>query len=205
MLLASSVVMAAGMLTMGGLGTPDPMTTDLKKGVVGMYVVMALGFALGWGPQTYVVATELPALRLRDMTLQLGFIVNVIFKYALLLSCSPPFYGIFLECSMKLTGHSSFVVNFTIPYLVDAEYAGLNSKIGFIFAAVSIFAFFCTYFFLPECRGKSLEQIDVMFHLDVKLRDFASYDASTLVVEWEGKGGGEGAVHTVTVREDTKQ
>ena len=34
-----------------------------------------------WGPQTYVVATELPALRLRDMTLQLGFFVNVISKY----------------------------------------------------------------------------------------------------------------------------
>lgn len=81
MLLASSAVMAAGLLTMGGLGTPSPMTTDLKKGVVGMYVVMALGFSLGWGPQTYVVATELPALRLRDMTLQLGFFVNVISKY----------------------------------------------------------------------------------------------------------------------------
>lgn len=84
MLLASSAVMAAGLLTMGGLGTPNPMTTDLKKGVVGMYVVMALGFSLGWGPQTYVVATELPALRLRDMTLQLGFVVNVISKYVVL-------------------------------------------------------------------------------------------------------------------------
>ena len=84
MLLASSAVMAAGLLTMGGLGTPNPMTIDLKKGVVGMYVVMALGFSLGWGPQTYVVATELPALRLRDMTLQLGFVVNVISKYVVL-------------------------------------------------------------------------------------------------------------------------
>ncbi|QRD85451.1 general substrate transporter [Aspergillus flavus] len=168
MLLASSAVMAAGLLTMGGLGTPSPMTTDLKKGVVGMYVVMALGFSLGWGPQTYVVATELPALRLRDMTLQLGFFVNVI---------------------------SNFVVNFTIPYLADAEYAGLNSKVGLIFGAIAVIAFVCTFLFVPECRGKTLEQIDLMFHSGVKLRDFGSYDASTLIAEPELK---EGEVHSDT-------
>ncbi|KAF7589888.1 hypothetical protein BBP40_003549 [Aspergillus hancockii] len=118
MLLASSFVMAAGMLTMGGLGISDHMPTDLKKGV------------------TYVLATELPALRLRDMTLRLGFVVNVAFN---------------------------FVVNITIPYLVDTEYASLNSKVGFIFGAVSALVFVCTYFFIPECRGKSLEQVDLMF------------------------------------------
>ncbi|KAE8356936.1 general substrate transporter [Aspergillus coremiiformis] len=162
MLLASSAVMAAGLLTMGGLGTADPMTTSLKRGVVGMYVVMAIGFSLGWGPQTYVVATELPALRLRDMTLQLGFFVNVL---------------------------SNFAVSFSIPYLVDVKYAGLNSKVGFIFGAIAVLAFVCTFFFVPECRGKTLEQIDLMFHLGVKLRDFGSYDASTLVAEQEGKRG----------------
>lgn len=41
---------------------------------------------------------------------------------------------------------------------------------------------------MPECRGKTLEQIDVMFHSGVKLRDFGSYDASTLVAEQEFKG-----------------
>ncbi|KAE8383054.1 general substrate transporter [Aspergillus bertholletiae] len=162
MLLASSAVMAAGLLTMGALGTPNRMTTDLKRGVVGMYVVMGLGFSLGWGPQVYVVATELPALRLRDMTLQLGFVVNVFFN---------------------------FVINFTIPYLVDTQYAGLNSKVGFIFGAIAVIAFVCTFLFVPECRGKTLEQIDLMFHLGVKLRDFGYYDASALVVEQEVKAG----------------
>ena len=42
---------------------------------------------------------------------------------------------------------------------------------------------------MPECRGKTLEQIDLMFHLGVKLRDFGSFDASTLVAEQESKGG----------------
>ncbi|PLB43418.1 putative sugar transporter [Aspergillus steynii IBT 23096] len=156
MLLTSSAVMAAGMLTMGGLGIPDPVTDQYKKAIIGMYVVLALGFSLGWGPQAYVVSTELPALRLRDMTLQLGFITNVAMN---------------------------FVVNFIIPYLVDEEYAGLNSKVGFIFGSLCLCAFVCVFFFVPECRGKTLEQIDVMFDVGVQLRKFAGTLLSPSVTE----------------------
>ncbi|RAK97661.1 putative sugar transporter [Aspergillus ibericus CBS 121593] len=156
MLLASSAVMAIGLLIMGGLGTPTPLTIPMKRGIVAMYVVLAVGFSLGWGPQAYVVATELPALRLRDKTLQLGFTVNVV---------------------------SNFVVNFTIPYLVDEEYADLESKVGFIFGSISVCAFVTTYLFVPECRGKTLEEIDVMFKSGVKLRKFGSTDASLLLAQ----------------------
>ncbi|PWY69014.1 putative sugar transporter [Aspergillus sclerotioniger CBS 115572] len=154
MLLISSAVMAVGMLTMGGLVTVTPLTVPMKKGIVAMYVFLAVGFSLGWGPQAYIMATELPALRLRDKTLQLGFIVNVI---------------------------SNFVVNFTIPYLVDAEYANLESKVGFIFGFLCVCAFVTTYFFVPEYRGKTLEEIDVIFNSGVKLGKFGSTDASLLL------------------------
>lgn len=34
-----------------------------------------------------------------------------------------------------------------------------------------------TWFCVPECSGKSLEQIDYMFHEGVRLRDFGKYEA----------------------------
>jgi SP family sugar:H+ symporter-like MFS transporter len=66
---------------MGGLGTANPVIHSEKIGIVSMISVMAFGFSIGWGPLTYVVSTELPALRLRDHTLRAGFVMNVIIKY----------------------------------------------------------------------------------------------------------------------------
>jgi SP family sugar:H+ symporter-like MFS transporter len=34
-----------------------------------------------------------------------------------------------------------------------------------------------TFFFVPECTGKSLEEVDLMFHERVPLRQFQSYKA----------------------------
>ena len=45
-----------------------------------MLAVMTVGFGVGWAPLTYVVTSELPAIKLRDHTLRLGFFVNVAIK-----------------------------------------------------------------------------------------------------------------------------
>jgi hypothetical protein len=82
LLLFSSCVMIAGLLTMASLGVEDPVTTPRMKGVVAMIVVFGCGFASGWGPLTYVVVTEVTSLRLRDHTSRFGFAINVCFKYA---------------------------------------------------------------------------------------------------------------------------
>lgn len=79
-LLLSAAVMAIGMLTMGGLGTADVLTRNIKIAIVSMLGVSTAGFALGLAPLCYVVSTELPALRLRDATLRTGFFVNVATK-----------------------------------------------------------------------------------------------------------------------------
>lgn len=80
-LFASGAVMIAALFTMAGIGTqPAPLSTASKRGIMSMITIFGVGFAIGWAPLTYVVATEMPALRLREHTLRLGFLVNVIFK-----------------------------------------------------------------------------------------------------------------------------
>ncbi|KAJ3539250.1 hypothetical protein NM208_g5562 [Fusarium decemcellulare] len=79
-LLLSSITMCVGLMTMGGLGTPDTITNSIKIAIVSMLCLMTFGFSIGLAPLCYVVATEIPALTLRDATLRLGFCVNVLFK-----------------------------------------------------------------------------------------------------------------------------
>lgn len=62
------------------------------------------------------------------------------------------------------------MVSFSLPYLLDAPYADLASKVGFIFgsmAAVSVvFAFFC----VPIVARRSLENIDCLFASGIPIR-----------------------------------
>ncbi|KAL3470021.1 general substrate transporter [Aspergillus californicus] len=156
LLMVSSVIMICGLLTMAGLGVDEPVTTPRMKGVVAMIVVFGVGFASGWGPLTYVVVTEVTSLRLRDHTSRLGFAVNVCFNFA---------------------------VNFSVPYLVFEDEVGLGSKVGFIFGAVALLSLVFTYFCVPECKGKTLEQVDWLFSNGVRLRDFGKTDASRMLDE----------------------
>lgn len=80
MLMLSSLFMCTALVTMGGLGVQEPVSTERMKGVIGLMIVFGCSFSLGWAPLTYVVATEVIALRLRDLTSRLGFTVNVVFK-----------------------------------------------------------------------------------------------------------------------------
>ncbi|RYP59740.1 hypothetical protein DL769_008408 [Monosporascus sp. CRB-8-3] len=57
-----------------------------------------------------------------------------------------------------------FAVSFSIPYLLRDEYAGPGSKVGFIFGSAA----FC----IPECSGKTLEEIDELFVESVPIRKF---------------------------------
>jgi hypothetical protein len=72
----------------------------------------------------------------------------------------------------------SFVVAFTLPYLLNAPYANLQSKVGFIFGSLAFCATVFVYFFLPECKGRSFEEVDRMFREHFPLRKFHKYDLS---------------------------
>lgn len=81
LMLLSTGTMAAAMMTMGGLGI-GTVTPARKNGIIAMMALFPLGFSMGLAPLTYVVTTEISALRLRDLTSRVGFTTNVIMKYA---------------------------------------------------------------------------------------------------------------------------
>jgi hypothetical protein len=46
---------------------------------------------------------------------------------------------------------------------MDSDYANLQSKVGFIYGSLSIASIVFVYFCVPECQGRSFEEIDQLF------------------------------------------
>ncbi|OOQ90959.1 putative sugar transporter [Penicillium brasilianum] len=151
--IAGGIVQAAALFTMGGLGTARTTTRPESTAIASMVAIFGVGFGMGWAPLTYVVVTELPALSLRDHSQRISFLTNIAVN---------------------------FVVTFSIPYLLDDEYAGLHSKVGFIFGSIAVCACVFVYFCVPDCQGKSLEEVDRLFHEGVPVRNFRDYELPPL-------------------------
>lgn len=73
-------IQCAALLTMGGLGTITPATDQINIAIVSMMVIYLAGFTFGWAPVVYILTSELPSARLRDITFRSGSVVNVVTK-----------------------------------------------------------------------------------------------------------------------------
>lgn len=61
--------------------------------------------------------------------------------------------------------------------------AELGGRVGFIFGSIAIISFVFTYFCVPECKGKMLEEIDIMFHDGVPVRKFQTTHIGNMGVD----------------------
>jgi hypothetical protein len=62
------------------------------------------------------------------------------------------------------------VMNLVVPYMVNPDKANLKGKVGFVFGGASAIATVWSYFYIPELKGRTFEEIDYMFHHKVKPR-----------------------------------
>ncbi|KAF5547606.1 sugar transporter [Fusarium phyllophilum] len=172
LLLTSAGWMFCAIITMGALGTVPNPSFGIKSGIVAMLTLFGSGFTFAFAPLNYVITTEIPALRLRDASQRTASIVNVV---------------------------ANFLVSFSIPYMLYPQYAGLGSKVGFVFAGILALAIVFVVFCVPECKGKSLEQIDRMFNEGIALRKFGNYKPEDLTGDVEEMGGKEKGNASVVV------
>lgn len=54
-------------------------------------------------------------------------------------------------------------MNFAIPYLVNPDEANLKGKVGFIFGGLGALGTIWAFFFVPELKGRTFREIDMMF------------------------------------------
>ncbi|KAF9535187.1 monosaccharide importer [Crepidotus variabilis] len=101
-------------------------------------------FATSWGPVVWVVTGEIFPLSIRAKGMSLSVASNWLWNFG---------------------------IGYATPYLVNPSTTGPNGvkaadlgvKVFFIWGGTCVGCFFFTYFFVPETKGLSLEQIDLLY------------------------------------------
>jgi SP family general alpha glucoside:H+ symporter-like MFS transporter len=108
------------------------------------------------GPLTYVVVCETPSTKLRSKTLAIATSIDA------------------------LTGLVTTVVG---PYLLNPGAANAGAKIEFLYGGISIFSLIWCIFRLPETKGRTFEELDILFERKVPARKFKTYVIDDLDTE----------------------
>ncbi|KAF2732675.1 sugar transporter [Polyplosphaeria fusca] len=128
------------------------------KGAVWAQVSLLLlwNFTFDWsvGPVAYAIFCEVSATRVRSKTIAVATAVQAT-------------VGI--------------IMTVAIPYLITPEEANLRGKLGFFFGGLSLPCMVWCYFRVPEMKGRTYEELDIMFERKVRTREFGKY-----VIEHEG-------------------
>lgn len=67
------------------------------------------------------------------------------------------------------------VMNIAVPYMVNPDEGDLKGKVGFIFGGLGLIATIVCFFYIPDLKGRTFEEIDVMFINRVNPRQMGEY------------------------------
>ncbi|KAL1968082.1 hypothetical protein VTN77DRAFT_2212 [Rasamsonia byssochlamydoides] len=127
----------------------DYSTNDVYRWVQAtLLIVLQFIWQMTLGPLTYVVVCETPSTKLRSKTIALATAIDA------------------------LTGLVTTVIG---PYLLNPGAANAGAKIEFLYGGISVFSLTWCIFRLPETKGRTYEELDVMFERKVPARQFKTY------------------------------
>lgn len=123
-----------------------PATSARQWGQCAIMLVWFGCYGLSVGPIPYAIAAEVPAARLRMKTIALGRNTYNVFS----------------------------VVNHVVaPYLLNTAEANLHGKAAFPAAVFSSLLLVWAWFRLPETKGRTFEELDILFERDTPAREFS--------------------------------
>ena len=131
---------------MGGLAVGG--SKDELRGAVTMILLYCFLYNVTIGSTAYTCLTETATSRLRVKTIAIGLAVANSF---------------------------SVMWSFVLPYMFNPDEANLGGKVGFIFGGLSFPCIAFVWYFQPETRHRSYEELDEMFTKKVPARHFKDY------------------------------
>jgi len=125
-----------------GVSTPTTNTAS-QKSLIAFVCIYIFFFAATWGPIAWVITGELYPLGIRAKAMSMSTASNWLWNWG---------------------------IGYATPYLVKTGpgNAGLEVKVFFIWGSTCLGCLLFTYFFIPETKGLSLEQVDEMYNDGVK-------------------------------------
>ena len=157
LLIVTSVVSSAMMFGMAIVYTASGgHSPAASKALVGLSIVYTWVYGIGQGPVLWALTTEIPSQRLRSQTVGTGSGVNFIVNW---------------------------FVSFFTPYFINPDKLGWGPKYCYIWGASNLILVAWAFFFIPETKGRSLEQLDELFEKKVSARKFSSFALERQLVD----------------------
>ncbi|KAF2756000.1 general substrate transporter [Pseudovirgaria hyperparasitica] len=114
-------------------GTTNQAAQNTAIAFVCFYIFF---FASSWGPVAWVVTGELYPLKVRAKCLSMTTASNWLLNWA---------------------------IAYATPYMVNAQYANLQSKVFFVWGSFCFVCIAFVYFMIYETKGLALEQVDELY------------------------------------------
>jgi len=142
--LAGEVVMFFILIIIGGLGVPA-LSTGTGWGSGALILIFTFVYDITVGPVCYSLVAEMPSTRLRIKTVVLA----------------RNFYNL-----------AGIFINIIQPRMLNPDAWNWGGKTAFFWAAFCALCFVWTYFRLPEPKGLTYGELDVLFENRVSARKF---------------------------------
>ncbi|EJD04873.1 general substrate transporter [Fomitiporia mediterranea MF3/22] len=126
------------------------------KALVAMLCIFSGAYGATIGPLSWVTAGEMTANRLRSHA-----------------------FGV----SMAIGFFFAWLTVFTTPYFINTTGLNWGAKVAWIWMPSNLVTFVFIYFFLPETRGRSLEELDELFNMRIPARKFSSVKLRPAAIE----------------------
>lgn len=128
------------------------------KALVACSILFTWTYDVGQGPVMWAVATETPSQRLRSQTVGISSGINFVFGW---------------------------LVAFCTPYFINPTELNWGPKYGYIWGASNLVIIPFVFFFVPETKGRSLEQLDEMFAKRVPTLKFKGFVTERVPIDAE--------------------
>lgn len=112
-----------------------------------MVVIVVCG--LGCWPASYAITGEASTLSLRAKTQGIAVLVHNLFN---------------------------IIFNLILPYIYNPDSGDLRAKTGFVYAGFTFVALAGSWFIIPEMKGRSVDDLDRMFEMEISTRQFRKWN-----------------------------
>ena len=120
----------------GGLSSKSHRTTGDTNGMVSPFMLYAAVLHATLGPAAYITAAEVGTASLREKSMAISTARDVVV---------------------------GFVVVYTTPYFLSTPGANLGAQLGYVWGGFAFVGAIWVWFFMPELKGRSLEDVDELF------------------------------------------
>ncbi|TGZ79060.1 general substrate transporter [Ascodesmis nigricans] len=134
-LIGGAALMLVCEFIIAAVGTALPGSSTASTILIVFVCIYIFGFATTWGPAAWVVIGEIFPLPIRAKGVALSTASNWLWN---------------------------FVIGYITPYMVDPGEGNLQAKVFFVWGSTCTLSLLFAYFFVPETKGLSLEQVDQM-------------------------------------------